>query len=378
MQPVVLSEAEANRRRILPGDFAPCAEAFIDRRNPDSGGKLNYSFIGPGVAQSDRQVVNLPEPHGFQVGGVTLPPGRVNNLHLHFTAEVFVCAAGEWEFIWGNDGGHSARVGEGDVFTIPTWIFRGFINRADESAFLFAALGQDDTGGIVWHPKVLADAENAGLRLTAANRVVDLRAGESKPDGERWMPPMDAAALAELRDISPAEMERFVVRWNSLRWREDFAPDFASRSRRARMAPILGGGLSAARGHFAPLAHPHTFTMEWLEIPPGAEVGGFRLDRPQVLIVHRGSPAVVVNEGEKEIALQMEPRGIFSAPPNSRRAIRNDGKESAVLLLVNGGDERQFPQWDDDVLKRARESGWGLDPGRHVAPLATLACGGLR
>lgn len=376
MQPVVLSEAEARRRLIAPADFAPCAEAFIDRRNPNSGGKLNYSFIGPGVAQSDKQAVNLSEPHGFQIGGATLPPGRVNNLHLHFTAEVFICAAGEWDFIWGNNGEHSARVREGDVFTIPTWIFRGFINRSDDSAFLFAALGQDDTGGIIWHPKVLADAESAGLRLTSANRVVDLKAGETKPDGEDWMPPMSAESLSELRDISPAEMERFIVRRDSLQWREDVVPDFAARDGRARMAPVLGGGMSAARGHFAPVAHPHTFTMEWLELPPGAEIGGFCLDRPQVFIVHRGSPAVVVNGGGDELRLEMSPRGIFSAPANVRRAIRNDGKEAAVVLLVNGGDERQTPEWDDAVLKRGRDAGWELDPGRNVAPMSALLCGG--
>ena len=375
---MLLSESESRRRRIPPGDFAPCAEAFIDRRNPNSGGKLNYSFIGPGVAQSDKQTVNLSEPHGFQIGGVTLPPGRVNNLHLHFTAEVFACFAGEWDFIWGNNGEHSARVKPGDVFTIPTWIFRGFINRGGQDAFLFAALGQDDTGGIIWHPKVLADAEQAGLRLTAANRVVDIQAGENKPENEEWMQPMSDSALAELRDISPAEMERFIVRRDALQWREDFAPDFAARKARARIAPILGAGCSAARNSFAPIAHPHTFSMEWLQLPSGAEVGGFRLNHPQVFIVFGGAPDIIVNQGDDEIKTPMEPRGIFSIPPNVRRAVRNDGKESALLLLINGGDERQLPQWDDEVLRRGRESGWGLDPGRNVAPLATLASGGLQ
>ena len=378
MASVVLSESAALRRRILPGDFAPCAEAFIDRRNPNSGGKLNYSFIGPGVAQSDKQSVNISEPHGFQVGGVTLPPGRLNNLHLHFTAEVFICAAGEWEFVWGNRGEHSARVRAGDVFTIPTWIFRGFINRADENAFMFAALGQDDTGGIIWHPRVLADAEKAGLRLAESNRVADLQAGESAPDGEGWMPPMEDAAMAMLQDISPAEMERFVVRWDSLEWREDFSPDFAAREKRALLAPVLGAGMSAARGHFAPVAHPHTFSMEWLKCPPGAEVGGFVLDRPQVVIVHRGRPTIVVNEVGAEVEAPMEPRGIFSVPSNVRRAFRNDGDETAEALLINGGDQRHFPQWDEEVLRRGRESGWGLDPARNTAPLDVLACGGLR
>ena len=378
MSSAVLSAAEVRRRCIRPDEFAPCAEAFIDRRNPNSEGKLNYAFIGPGVAQSDSQAVNLSEPHGFQIGGVTLPPGRVNNLHLHFTAEVFACFAGEWEFIWGNRGEHSARIGIGDVFTIPTWVFRGFINRGDENAFLFAALGQDDTGGIIWHPKVLAEAEKAGLRLTEHNRVVDVLAGEAKPDNEAWMSPLSDKELAQLRDIPPAEMERFIVRRDALQWREDFTPDFAALPARARIAPVLGAGLgAAARGGYAPVAHPHTFSMEWLELPPGAKLGGFRLDRPQVCIVHQGAPEIAVNEGADEIAQAMERHGIFSVPAFVRRVIRNPGTETAVLLLVNGGDERQRPVWDDEVLSNGRDSGWGLDPGRQVAPLATLASGGL-
>ena len=378
MPSAVLSAAEVRRRCILPDDFAPCAEAFIDRRNPNSGGKLNYAFIGPGVAQSSSQKVNLSEPHGFQIGGVTLPPGRINNLHLHFTAEVFACFAGEWDFIWGNQGEHCARIRAGDVFTIPAWIFRGFINRSDEHAFMFAALGQDDTGGIIWHPQALADAQAAGLRLTAGNRVVDTQAGETKRADETWMPPMTPEALAQLRDIPPAEMQRFIIRREALQWREDFPPDFAAHSARARAAPVLGAGLAAAaRGCYAPVAHPHTFSMEWLELPPGATLGGYRLDRPQVLIAHRGAPDIIVNQGADEIKSALPAHGIFSVPARVRRVICNHGAEPAILLLINGGDERQQPQWDEAVLQNGREAGWGLDPGQQVAPLATLANGGL-
>ena len=52
--------------------------------------KENYSIIGPGVTQSAQQVVNLREPHGFNIGAAAMPDGVVNNLHLHFTAEVFL------------------------------------------------------------------------------------------------------------------------------------------------------------------------------------------------------------------------------------------------------------------------------------------------
>ena len=53
---------------------------------PGSHLKQNYSLIGPGVTQSSEQIVNIHEPHGFNIGAAAMPKGVTNNLHLHFTA----------------------------------------------------------------------------------------------------------------------------------------------------------------------------------------------------------------------------------------------------------------------------------------------------
>ena len=111
------------------------------------------------MTQSRDQVVNLTEAHGFSLGVAAMPPGTINNLHIHFTAEVFMIQRGRWTFRWGAEGENTIEGGPGDVVSVPTWIFRGFSNTGDEDGWIFTALGGDDTGGIIWHPSIL---ENAG------------------------------------------------------------------------------------------------------------------------------------------------------------------------------------------------------------------------
>src|SRR3954454_19964668 len=111
-----LAAEEARARTIKRSDMVACALAFIDCKMPGSERKENYSLVGPGVTQSRDQVVNLTEPHGFSLGVAAMPPGTVNNLHVHFTAEVFMIQRGTWTFRWGAEGRDGEIVGHpGDV-----------------------------------------------------------------------------------------------------------------------------------------------------------------------------------------------------------------------------------------------------------------------
>lgn len=65
MKTIHLTQSQARTRLIAPDDMVSCNLAFIDCKLPGSHLKQNYSFIGPGVTQSSEQVVNIPEPHGF-------------------------------------------------------------------------------------------------------------------------------------------------------------------------------------------------------------------------------------------------------------------------------------------------------------------------
>ena len=155
---VTVSPAELDRRTIRRADLVAAENAFIDCRTPGSEKKLNYAIIGSGVSETD-QFINLDEPHGFQLGAASMPPGVNNSLHLHFTAEVFIVVAGTYTFRWGRREVEGEYVGgPGDIISIPTWIFRGFSNIGGDDNFIFTILGRDDTGGLIWHPEVLRQA----------------------------------------------------------------------------------------------------------------------------------------------------------------------------------------------------------------------------
>ena len=113
---------DATARLIKRSDMVACKLAFIDCKMPGSTAKENYSLIGAGVTQSADQVVNITEPHGFSLGVAAMPPGTTNNLHVHYTAEVFMIYSGTWVFRWGADGKDGEIIGTvGDVVSIPTW-----------------------------------------------------------------------------------------------------------------------------------------------------------------------------------------------------------------------------------------------------------------
>ena len=191
MSQTTVTRDEVRRRTILHSDWVPCKAAFIDCRTPGSDRKDNYSFIGSGVSQSSQQFVNLTEPHGFSLGAAGMPRGTTNSLHLHFTAEVFINFGGEYRLRWGADGGQGEYVStDGEVISVPTWIFRGFTNEGPDEGILLTVLGRDDTGGIIWGPTVLQEAEGYGLRLTADNRLIDTAAGDEVPTDVALISPM--------------------------------------------------------------------------------------------------------------------------------------------------------------------------------------------
>src|ERR1700709_2833626 len=97
-QDVIVTADELAHRTILRKDLRADKAAFLDTKIPGSEAKINYPLIGPGVPENAEQVVPDTEPQGFNLGGAFMPAGVVNNLHLHFTTEVFLCFAGEWQF----------------------------------------------------------------------------------------------------------------------------------------------------------------------------------------------------------------------------------------------------------------------------------------
>ena len=172
-----MGAADLARRTVRRSDYVSCNTAFIDCRMPGSETKENYSIIGAGVTQNPDQVINLEEPHGFNVGAAAMPNGVNNNLHMHFTAEVFLNFRGNWRLRWGAEGENELDFSEGAIVTVPTWIFRGFTNIGADDGWLFTALGWDNTGGIIWGPSIVRGAREHGLYLSADNQLIDTQNG---------------------------------------------------------------------------------------------------------------------------------------------------------------------------------------------------------
>ena len=369
MSDVTITNEEARTRLIKRSDYVSCSVAFIDCKTPGSHLKENYSLIGPGVTSSADQVINLREPHGFNVGAAAMPNGITNNLHIHFTAEVFLCFKGAWKFRWGPNGDDGEIVGKaGDIVSVPTWIFRGFTNVGPDDGWLFTALGGDDTGGIIWHPSILNGAAQYGLYLSKDNMLIDTGKGIDKPSEEELITPMPAEEIARLRRYSVDEMRQRVVTADERAWSSDALLDSCLDGHRSEMAPVIGYGISQDRNHAPKITNPHGFSIEWLRLPPGQSVSSFRIAQKQVLISYAGSVAVTLNEPGKEVELEVDAWDTVSVPAHAWRSIRNRSDVDAEIVVITAGDGRKVPEWRGETLDAVLQAGRGVDKSGLIAP----------
>lgn len=368
MKAQTITPAQAKTRVITPDEMVSCNLAFIDCKLPGSHLKQNYSFIGPGVTQSSAQVVNIPEPHGFNIGAAAMPKGVTNNLHLHFTAEVFLIHEGTWRFRWGANGENEAEFSAPAILSIPTWIFRGFTNVSKEetSGMVYTVLGGNNTGGIIWHPSILAAASEYGLYLSKDNMLLDVNAGDTLPDASGLLTPLPPEEIAALRHYSVEEMRQRAVTGDERRWSADGLLDSVLPGHGGEIAPVIGFGMSQDR-HAAPaIVNPHGFSVEWLRLAPEHVVGRHLCPDVQVIMVFKGMLEVTWNQAGEEVSVVAPERSVISVPANSWRQYRAvDG--DVECILTTQGDQRKRVYWDDEILAQARERNRCLDPDGYVS-----------
>ena len=365
----IMTQKDAEARHVKRDDYVSCTVAFIDCKKPGSHLKENYSIIGPGVTSSDDQVVNLPEAHGFNIGAAAMPNGITNNLHIHFTAEVFIVQKGEWTFRWGSNGENEIVGRAGDIVSVPTWIFRGFTNTGPDDGWLFTILGGDNTGGVIFHPEIIREAADYGLYISSDNRLIDTSRGEEVPPEEGRIPPMPDADVAALRDVSREEMMSRVVTRDA----RDFRPAFIDQAMPdggAEIAPVIGYGITQNREHAAPITNPHGFSAEWLRLQPGQSVGPFALDDKIVLIVHEGRARLDFTDGDASVDLNAW--DTYSVPGGVPRKLTALGDTPVEMLVVVSGDHRKRPVFAPEIIAEAKDAGLGLDAGGFVAKASLL------
>lgn len=366
---------EQIRARFIPFDgLRYSTEAFIDYRIPGCGPKKNYALIGPGVSQNPNQPVSLREKHGFQVGGVSMPAGTTNPPHMHFTAEVFICTKGRWQMHWGFDPEPlKAEIGEGDIFTVPTWIYRGFQSLGPDDAFMFTGLGRDDTGGILWGPWTLEAARQQGVHLTEDYRIIDeQQEGQKWNDDDKRLQPMTPGEIDALRKWSPEQMARRCVRYADLDWSADALLDSAMPGCSGQLAPVIGLGMSQDRNHLAPVQNAHGFSIEWLRLPAGGSMSRHKLADKQVLVVYRGQIDITVDSAQSPVAITAKGTDqgwdSFAMPADTWRSYRNTGSNEAVMLVMTPGDHRKNLVWDDAVVQAAGQLNRAIDANGYLAP----------
>ena len=208
-----MNEVNIKNRIVRYGELIPCKTAFIDTHTPGSNKKENFTIIGSGVSENPDQHVHINIPHGFNVGAAGQPPKCNNSLHSHRTAEVFFVLSGRWRFFWGRYGSAGEVILEkGDIFNIPTGIFRGFENIGESYGMLMAILGGDDAGGgVIWAPEVLLEAKKHGLVLSEKGKIYDTLKNQKIPENENEMSRLTDDELKKFPEYSSSQVVPYYV-----------------------------------------------------------------------------------------------------------------------------------------------------------------------
>ncbi|MDZ7589030.1 MAG: hypothetical protein U5J78_07845 [Parasphingorhabdus sp.] len=214
---------------------------------------------------------------------------------------------GQWRFDLGERGGDaSVFIGPGDVISIPTQVFRGFTNVGEEIGYLFAVLGEDDPGHVLWAPDVFALAQEHGLVLLESGQLIDTVAGQPVPAGARPMPVTTADQVAALKRVSADEAEGFV-------WRND---------------PRPGTYTTAIVGEAGPLDWDHGFAVDRLDIAAGETLELAPIGAAEVVFVHSGTLDMHWPAG----TVRLGPGDTITVPTHFDRSYTSDDGCAAYLV----------------------------------------------
>lgn len=325
-------------RLVRYDDLIACKNAFIDTRSPGSDQKENFTIIGPGVAENPNQHVHISIPHGFNIGGARQPVGCINSQHSHLTEEVFVVHSGKWAFYTGVEGKDAKVIlNEGDIISIPMDIFRGFENIGDGIGYLYAILGSDNPGRVLWAPQVFDMAKEYGLVLLENGSLVDTTLNETIPDGVEPMAVTSEEQIAQHRVITDEELAQTVIRTTNFNWSKY---SYLSQFEGVYEAPLVGS-LNAETCIQTQLNWPHGFNISAIKLQPRAHITAHIRFEEEVIFVHQGS--VAIDLGDEVLTLNQG--DTFSVPIKQARAYSNNGQTDCVLYITRRYDAPKDPQF---------------------------------
>jgi len=313
-----MTPQEFESRIVRYGDLKPCKTAFIDGHTPGSDQKENFTIIGGGVSESPDQHVHIKETPGFNIGAAGQPPHCRNSLHSHRTAEVFFVLKGRWRFFWGRYGTAGEFIAEeGDIFNIPTGIFRAFENVGTDYGMIMAILGGDDSGGgVIWAPQVIEDAKAHGLILGENGTLYDSLKDQKLPAGMATMPILTEDELKTFPEPTAA----------------DVVPEFVARYQ--DMIAMAVGQPTKVLGADAMLVDRPGFEIDFLtrgSIPDEL----YTTDRNEIIMIVRGHWRLSWEGGSATLA----PGDTVSVPPGLKRSLAPSMTGEASLYRVRNTDD---------------------------------------
>jgi quercetin dioxygenase-like cupin family protein len=326
------------QRVVRKSDYIPCAEAFVDTRLYNRDGKLNYCIIGPGVAENSKQHVHISEPHGFNVGGVSLPTGKYNSLHSHLTAEVFLVMRGSWRFFWGHDGTDGETVlSPGDVISVPTGCFRAFESVGSDDNFMISWLGEDDPGCVTWENAVVEGAAEFGFYLTHDSRLIDTKGGDALPPAEQLMQPLSEAQLLKFNRVSPLEMAARVYNVNDYPGHTGLFADEQRSGGHKRFHAIIGETFAeqSTKSH---ILNPHSFSLAAICAEQHNGMLLHQIDQKQVLTVLDGTWEVTIEHAGESLTVSLTSEDTVSVPANAVRSYKNISERQGTIFVATSGD----------------------------------------
>jgi quercetin dioxygenase-like cupin family protein len=312
------SNSARNVPRIVRYDeLRPCFDAFIDTRTPGSDQKENFTIIGPGVSENPDQYVHIKEPHGFNIGAARQPPGCVNSQHSHDTVEVFFVHTGTWSFNLGEHGDDAAiTLHPGDLISIPTKVFRGFKNIGEDMGFLWAVLGNDDPGRVMWAPDVFDMAKDYGLVLMENGMLIDTNKGETVPKGSHVMPVTSREQIDALQILKTEQLRDCCILSNEL----------------THVVEAEGVHRKSLIGPKGKIKWDHGFTISQFDLAIGAATDMAAYAGHDVVFVHDGNMRIETYDGHYDLR-----RGdTATIPKGMARRFVNIGNEMVDFVRVQG------------------------------------------
>ena len=141
---------------------------------------------------------------------------------------------------------------------------------------------------------------------------------------------------------------------------------------RARLAPVIGYGMSERRHHEPRIHNPHGFDVAVVRASAGEGLLRHRHDGSQVLIVRRGEWDVTLNDLDREV-VRLDVDDTMSVPPGAWRSIvQASNGDDDEIVVINGGDGRTRLEWAPDVVDAARAAGVGIDADGYLAPWSLI------